>query len=79
MRQFKRVEKQVGDRRSRLARRGGPFVLLHDLIVYCLEVKAFHVKQFGKVDAALLSESEKEFLAAGEELEERCKSWLEGG
>lgn len=78
-RTFKRVRDQV-DSRGRSPRRGGPFVLLHDLVGYFLEVKTFHVKHLNaKVERGeTLEEYEMEMLAAGEQLEARVKEWLEG-
>lgn len=79
VRTFNRLRKQVDDRRQFRRPRGNAHVLLHDLLVYALEVKTFHVKQFAaRPDGSALTESEKDLLVAGEQLEERTKAWLAG-
>lgn len=77
MKTFKRIQKQVDQRTQFRRPRGQLHVLVHDLLVYCLELKTFHVKHLQTVGTnELLTEAEKELLVAGEQLEERTKSWL---
>lgn len=78
MRTFQRVQKQVDQRVKHSRRRGNIHTLAHDLLVYALELKTFHVKQLSRVPEQVLTETEKELLAAGESLEERTKQWLAG-
>jgi len=79
MRTFARIKKQVDDRVKHSRPRGGIHVAIHDIQVYLLELKAFHVKHYAILqDEDALAESEKELLAAGEHFEEACKTWLAG-
>lgn len=78
MRTFKRVQNQVDRRVNHRRPRGSVHVLVHDLLVYVLELKTFHVKHLSVLAPGDLQEWEKELLAAGEHLEERTKSWLAG-
>lgn len=77
---FNRMQKQVDDRVKHRRPRGSIHVLVHDLLVYCLEVRTFHVKQMEAVrqNSGTLQDHEVELLVAGETLEERTKAWLAG-
>lgn len=79
MRTMKRLQKQVDDRVRFRRPRGSIHVLVHDLLVYLLELKTFHVKQLAfRPEGVALTESETTLLEAGEHLEERTKAWLAG-
>lgn len=80
MKTFNRIRKQVDDRVKHRRPRASVHVIVHDLLVYVLEVKTFHVKQAAAREASgmELSEYEKDLLAAGEHLEEATKTWLAG-
>lgn len=78
-RTFKRLQKQVDDRVKHSRPRGDVRKLVHEILVYCCEVHTFHVKHLSILHAeGALSESEKELLAAGEQLLEGTKLWLAG-
>lgn len=80
MRTFKRIQKQVDQRVNHRRPRGNVHVLVHELLVYLLEVKTFHVKhyEYGRSLGVELTEFDKDLLSAGEQLEERTKQWLTG-
>lgn len=79
VRTLNRLRKQVDSRVAHRQPRGNLTQLANILLAYALELKTFHVKHLATVGTnELLSDAEKELLAAGEHLEGAVKQWLAG-